>query len=118
MGDQMLVPTIALLAGAILVTAVGRRDGDDPAPRAHSGDGLRPRAPPPSAWSSPWSRWPRAGYADVPIGHSGAKAVGDETGKEGQELGQRARGREAGTTAWGRRRRSRRRRSAFRRSPQ
>src|SRR5215212_2266647 len=84
LGDQMLVPAIAMLVGAVLVTAVGRR-GDGPV-RAE-----------PALVGSRTSRGVSArsvvvavvalatsGFAVVQIariGHSGAKAVWDETGE-------------------------------------
>jgi hypothetical protein len=88
LGDQMLIPAIALLVGAVLVTAVGRQ-GDRAAPVDDARVGsyatrgasaisviVAVVALATSGWAVVWV---------FRAGHSGAKAVWDETGKEGQE---------------------------------
>ena len=95
LGDQMLVPTIAMLVGAVLVTAAGRR-GDG---------GTRTEETPTGAYATRGTSAvgvivavvaiATSGFAVVQVarvGHSGAKAVWDETGKEGQERGTSGRG--------------------------
>jgi hypothetical protein len=89
LGDQMLIPSIAMLVGAVLVTAAGRRgDGgsrwDDGAGAAsYSTRGA-------SAVSAVVAvvALAASGFAVIQmarVGHSGAKAVWDDTGTEGQD---------------------------------
>jgi flagellar biosynthesis component FlhA len=91
LGDQMLMPAIAMLVGAVLVTAVGRRptgvaaDDDDGRDRVGA---VRVRGASALGVIVAVVAIATSGYAVVQVyrvGHSGAKAVWDETGKEGKE---------------------------------
>jgi hypothetical protein len=88
LGDQMLIPAIAMLVGAVLVTAVGRRDGGPARTEESPAGSFSMRGA--SALSALVAvvGLATSGFAVVQVfrvGHSGAKAVWDETGKEGQE---------------------------------
>jgi hypothetical protein len=101
-GDQLLWPTLGLLVGSVLVTAVGRRDGRPAV--------VREPAAPVGATSTRGATAVGAvvaviaiatsGVATVQVfraGHSGAKAVWDDTGSgdDGDDSG-RGRGRGRG----------------------
>ena len=95
LGDQMLIPAIALLVGAVLVTAVGRRGSgvartDDAPVGAYATQGAGALTVIVAVVALATS-----GYAVVQVarvGHSGAKAVWDESGPEGQERDNRGPG--------------------------
>src|SRR5829696_10107261 len=89
LGDQMLIPAIALLVGAVLVTVVGRQ-GDRAAPAEAGSPAASYSARGASAISVIVAvvALATSGFAVLQVfrvGHSGAKAVWDETGKDGEE---------------------------------
>jgi uncharacterized membrane protein len=88
-GEQLLTPTITLLVGAVLVTAYGRRDGRRPALiREPTEPAASTRGATVVGVVVAVIAMATSGVATVQVfraGHSGAKAVWDETGKEGQE---------------------------------
>jgi len=88
MGEQLLVPTIALLAGALLVTAVGTRDERPELAPAPSSVGSRPRGASAVGVVVGVLAIAASGVAVAQvyrIGHSGAKAVWDGTGEDGDD---------------------------------
>ena len=88
-GEQLLIPTIALLVGSVLVTAYGWRDGRRPAVvRDPAESPVSTRGATVVGVVVAVIAIATSGVATVQViraGHSGAKAVWDETGSEGQE---------------------------------
>jgi hypothetical protein len=91
MGDEMLLPAIGLLVGAVIVTLAGRSGDRRPQPEPGTGStavatGVRGAGAVSvvvGVVALATSGW--AVYELARVGHSGAKAVWDETGKGGQE---------------------------------
>jgi hypothetical protein len=82
MGEQLLVPTIALLVGSILVTAVGRRDAHPAVAADLPPAGSRSRGAAVVSVAVAVVALATSGLAVVQvyrIGHSGAKAVWEDT---------------------------------------